>query len=135
MVKPGGPASIDDYIKACPTDVRKKLIQIRLLVRSVAPDAAEKISYQMPAFYLNGNLVYFAAFANHIGFYPGSGQVVFGKFRKELAKYKSGKGSVQFPLDEKLPLALIKRIVKFRAEENRVKAAKKRTIHHGRSRE
>ena len=82
----------------------------------------------MPAFYLNGNLVYFAAFANHIGFYPGSGQIVFGKFRKELAKYKSGKGSVQFPLDEELPLALIKRIVKFRTEENRAKREKKRTI-------
>jgi len=124
MEKSRGPVSIDDYIKACPADVQKKLTQIRMLVRSVAPEAIEKISYQMPAFYLNGNLVYFSAFKNHIGFYPGSGKIVFGTFKKELAKYKSGKGSVQFPLDEELPLALIKRIVKFRAEENRAKTAK-----------
>jgi uncharacterized protein YdhG (YjbR/CyaY superfamily)/ribosomal protein S18 acetylase RimI-like enzyme len=122
MEKTRGYASIDEYIQSCPVDVQEKLTQVRMLVRSAAPDAREKISYQMPAFSLNGNLVYFAAFKNHIGFYPGSGKIVFGKFKKELAKYKSGKGSVQFPLEEKLPLALIKRIVKYRAEENRAKA-------------
>jgi uncharacterized protein YdhG (YjbR/CyaY superfamily) len=120
--KSKGPASIDEFIKACPADVQKKLTQIRQLVRSVAPEATEKISYRMPTFYLNGNLVHFSAFKNHIGFYPGSGRIVFGKFKKELSKYKSGKGSVQFPLDEELPLALIKRIVQYRAVENRKKA-------------
>jgi uncharacterized protein YdhG (YjbR/CyaY superfamily) len=124
MEKSKGPASIDEFIKTCPAEVQKKLTQIRQLVRSVAPEATEKISYQMPTFYLNGNLVHFSAFKNHIGFYPGSGQIVFGKFKKELSKYKSGKGSVQFPLDEELPLALIKRIVQYRAEENRKKAKK-----------
>jgi uncharacterized protein YdhG (YjbR/CyaY superfamily) len=124
LEKSKGYASIDEYIQSWPVDVQKKLTQIRKLVKSVAPEAQEKISYQMPAFFLHGNLVYFSAFKNHIGFYPGSGRIVFGTFKKELAKYKSGKGSVQFPLDEKLPLALIKRIVKYRAEENRAKARK-----------
>jgi uncharacterized protein YdhG (YjbR/CyaY superfamily) len=124
MEKSNGYASIDEYIQSWPADVQKKLTQIRKLVKSVAPEAEEKISYQMPAFFLNGNLVYFSAFKNHIGFYPGSGQIVFGKFKKELEKYKSGKGSVQFPLDEPLPLALIKGIVKYRAEENRKKGKK-----------
>jgi uncharacterized protein YdhG (YjbR/CyaY superfamily) len=124
MEKSRVPASIDEYIQSRPADVQKKLTQIRKLIRSVAPEATEKISYQMPTFFLNGNLVHFAAFKNHIGFYPGSGRIVFGTFKKELAKYKSGKGSVQFPLDEALPLALIRRIVKFRAEENRGKGKK-----------
>jgi uncharacterized protein YdhG (YjbR/CyaY superfamily) len=121
MERTKGFATIDEYIQSYPAEVQEKLTQLRLLVRSVAPEAREKISYQMPAFSLNGNLVYFAAHANHIGFYPGSGQVVFGRFRKELAAYKSGKGSVQFPLDKPLPIALIRRIVKFRTEENRKK--------------
>jgi uncharacterized protein YdhG (YjbR/CyaY superfamily) len=124
MEKSRAPASIDEYIQSCPADVQKKLTQIRKLVRSVAPEATEKISYQMPTFFLNGNLVHFSAFKNHIGFYPGSGRIVLGTFKKELAKYKCGKGSIQFPLDEALPLALIRRIVKYRTGENRRKAKK-----------
>ena len=118
------PASIDEYIAGSPPPVRKKLQQIRAIVRRAAPEAMEKISYQMPCFYLNGNLVYFAAFAKHIGFFPGSGQIVFGAFKEELSKYRSGKGSVQFPLEKPLPLGLIEKIVRFRAEENRKKPAR-----------
>ena len=118
--------SIDDYIESQPAAVQKKLTSIRRLVHQVAPEAQEKISYQMPAFALDGNLVYFAAHANHIGFYPGSANVVFTTFKKELARYKSGKGSIQFPLEEALPLELIKRIVKFRVEENARKKKKKK---------
>ncbi len=122
MDKKANYASIDEYIAAFPDDVRKKLGRLRLLIRQMAPEAQEKISYQMPAFFLDGNLVYFAAFSKHIGFYPGAGGVA--KFKRELAKYKSAKGSVQFPLDEELPIELIKRIVKYRVEENARKTEK-----------
>jgi uncharacterized protein YdhG (YjbR/CyaY superfamily) len=120
------PESIDEYIAGCPAPAQKKLEQIRAIVRRVAPEATEKISYQMPCFFLNGNLVYFAAFAKHIGFFPGSGRIVFGTFKEELSRYKSGKGSVQFPLEEPLPLRLIEKIVRWRAEENRAKPARPR---------
>ena len=103
-----------------PKPVQEKLASIRQLVRELAPEAQEKISYQMPTFYLNGNLVHFAAFKNHIGFYPTPSGI--SEFQKELAKYKNAKGSVQFPMDEALPLGLIKRMVKFRIEKNRNKA-------------
>jgi uncharacterized protein YdhG (YjbR/CyaY superfamily) len=108
--------TIDEYILAFPPKVQEKLKQIREVIKAAAPEAEERISYKMPAFSFKGNLVYFAAFRNHIGFYPtGSGVV---RFQKELANYKSGKGSVQFPLDEQLPLELISKIVKFRVSEN-----------------
>ena len=115
-------ASIDEYTLAFSDDVQGKLNQLRALIRQVAPDAQEKISYQMPCFYLNGNLVHFAAYSKHIGFYPGSGAIA--KFKRELSKDKSAKGSVQFPLKEELPTELIQRIVKFRVEED-VKKGKK----------
>ena len=121
MEKKAPPGSIDEYISAFPPDVRRKLTAIRRQIRKAAPDAVEKISYGMPAFALNGNLVYFAAHAHHIGFYPGSSRVVFGVFARELAGYARGKGSVQLPLDEPLPLDLIARIVEHRAAENRVR--------------
>jgi uncharacterized protein YdhG (YjbR/CyaY superfamily) len=92
---------------------------IRRTIREAAPDAQEAISYQMPTFKLNGNLVHFAAFKNHIGFYPmPSGTEAF---KKEISIYKSGKGSIQFPLDKPMPLSLIKKIVKYRVKENQKK--------------
>ena len=117
--------TIDDYIAEQPVEVRERLEILRLTILKAAPKAEEVISYQMPAFKLNGMLVYFAAFKNHIGFYAlPSGHHAF---KNELSVYKTGKGSVQFPLDEPLPLKLIAKMVKFRVEENllRVKAKEK----------
>lgn len=108
--------TIDEYIKTFPNDVQKILEQVRQTIKEAAPDAEEAISYQIPTFKLNGNLVHFAAFKNHIGFYPApSGQKAF---EKDLSVYKSGKGSVQFPIDKPMPLSLIKKIVKYRVKEN-----------------
>jgi uncharacterized protein YdhG (YjbR/CyaY superfamily) len=115
--------SIDEYIANYPEDVQKKLQELRAVIKAAAPDAEEKISYQMPTFTLNGNLVYFAAFKNHIGFYPIPSGIE--EFKKELSVYKQGKGSVQFPINEPLPLDLITRIVKFRVKENLKKAKAK----------
>ncbi len=109
--------TIDDYIQMFPIQVQKKLESIRKLIKELAPEAQEKISYQMPTFYLNGNLVHFAAFKTHIGFYPTPSGI--SEFQKDLAKYKNGKGSVQFPIEEALPMELIRRMVKFRIEKNR----------------
>ena len=109
--------NIDEYILTFPPETRKMLEEIRGAIRKAAPDATEAISYQMPTFKLNGkNLVHFAGYKNHIGFYPvPSGMEAF---KKELSSYKQGKGSVQFPLDKPLPLDLINEIVKFRVKEN-----------------
>ncbi len=116
--------TIDEYIGGFPAEVRKVMQQLRATIRKEAPEATETISYAIPAFNLNGSyLVYFAGFKNHIGFYPAP--TGMEAFKKDFAKYKTGKGSVQFPLDEPLPLALIRKIVKFRMNENREKAAKK----------
>ncbi|MNI79527.1 hypothetical protein D3C73_1359880 [compost metagenome] len=104
-------------------EIRKKLEAVRKVIHEAAPEAEEKISYQMPTFFLHGNLVHFAAFKKHIGFYPAPSGIE--AFQEELAQYKGAKGSVQFPLDKPLPLDLISRIVKFRAAENREKAAAK----------
>jgi uncharacterized protein YdhG (YjbR/CyaY superfamily) len=117
-----GYTTIDEYIKACPAGVRAKLEELRQLIRSLAPDAQEKISYQMPTFFLNGNLVHFAAYSRHIGFYPAPSGI--SKFKAEVSGYKNAKGSVQFPIDEPLPLDLIRKIVQFRVEENRNKKRK-----------
>jgi uncharacterized protein YdhG (YjbR/CyaY superfamily) len=117
------PATIDEYVANFPEDVQKKLQEIRGVIKDAAPEAKERISYKMPAFTLNGNLVYFAAFKNHIGFYPIPSGIE--EFKKELSVYEQGKGSVQFPLDKPLPLELIRKIVKFRAKENLAKARAK----------
>lgn len=118
------PQNVDEYIAAFPANVQKVLQQVRTTVKKAAPGAEEIISYAMPAFRLKGNLVYFAAFKSHIGFYSlPSGNAAF---KKELANYKTGKGSIQFPLDKPMPLALITQIVKFRVEENLAKANKKK---------
>jgi uncharacterized protein YdhG (YjbR/CyaY superfamily) len=123
---PAAVTTIDEYIAGCPAGVRTRLSKLRATIRRAAPDAVEKISYRIPTFALNGHLVHFAAFANHIGFYPGPSGIT--RFAEELAPYASAKGSVQFPLDEPLPLALVSAIVKFRVEENtRPKTARKTT--------
>lgn len=114
------PTSIDEYIEGFPPDVRIKLETLRATIKRAAPMAKEKISYQMPAFELKGILVYFAAFSQHIGFYPGASGVA--SFKDELDNYKNGKGSIQFPIDKPLPLDLVTRIVTFRVHENLLKA-------------
>jgi uncharacterized protein YdhG (YjbR/CyaY superfamily) len=108
--------TIDEYIKGFPEDVQEKLESLRKLIRKTASAATEKISYRMPTFYLNGNLVHFAAHKSHIGFYPTPSGIT--KFNKELSRYETSKGAVQFPLTEPLPLELIKKIVEFRVQEN-----------------
>lgn len=113
----------DEYIALFPADVQRKLQELRETIRSCAPEATEKISYQMPTFYLHGNLIHFAAHKNHIGLYPTPNGIQ--AFNNELSKYESGKGSVQFPLDEPLPLELVKKIVKFRVKENLKKVQEK----------
>ena len=114
--------SVDAYIESFPEAVQVKLQAIRSVIKSAVPDAQEKISYQMPGFMYNGPLVYFAAFQNHIGFYPTP--VGIEEFKDELSRYKQGKGSVQFPISEEMPLDLIARITARRAEENRQKKEK-----------
>jgi uncharacterized protein YdhG (YjbR/CyaY superfamily) len=110
------PENIDEYIGGFPNDVQEILEKVRMTIHKAAPDAKEKISYSMPAFEQNGIVVYFAAFKNHIGLYAlPSGHE---QFKKELSKYKSGKGSVQFPLNQPMPFDLISKIVKFRVQEN-----------------
>ena len=105
--------TIDEYIKTFPKDVQSLLEKMRGTIRKAAPEAVEAISYQMPTFKLNGkNLVYFAAWKNHIGFYPTSSGTV--AFKKELSRYKGGKGSIQFPIGEPIPFDLVKKIVIFR---------------------
>ena len=121
--KQAAPKTIDEYIAGFPPDVQAILQKIRLTIRKAAPGAEETIKYQMPTFMLKGNLVYFAAFKEHIGFYPIPTGIE--KFKKELAVYKQGRGSVQFPLDQPMPFGLISRIVKFRVKENLARAAAK----------
>ena len=118
--KKNGINSIDEYIATFPKDIQKILEELRATIKAAAPDAEEKISYQMPTFFLNGNLVHFAAFKKHIGFYPTPSGIE--AFQKELSAYEGAKGSVQFPLDKPMPLKLITRIVKFRVAENLKKA-------------
>ncbi len=114
--------TIDEYIAAFPPETQAILQEIRATIKKAAPKATEKISYQMPTFYLNGNLVYFAAYKHHIGFYPTPNGVK--EFEAELSKYKYAKGTAQFPIDQPMPLKLIARITKFRVQENMKKAAK-----------
>lgn len=112
----GQSTTIDEYIAQFPEDIQQILSKIRAVVREAAPQATEKISYQMPTFYLNGNLVHFAAFKRHIGFYPVPSGIE--AFKEELSAYKGSKGAVQFPLDKPIPYELIRRIVKFGVSEN-----------------
>ena len=114
---------IDEYISRFPKEVQVILGKIRRIIKKAAPDAEETIKYQIPTFVLNGNLVHFAAFEHHIGFYPTPSGIT--EFKEELSAYKSAKGSVQFPIDTQIPFNLIERIVKFRIQETREKAAAK----------
>ncbi len=119
-----GFTSIDEYIATFPEPVQERLREMRATIKVAAPDATEKISYQMPTFFLKGNLVHFAAFKNHIGFYPTPQGIE--AFKDELSVYEGAKGSVQFPLGQPLPLELVSRIVQFRAAENLKKSTKKK---------
>lgn len=116
--------NIDTYIAGFPEDIQKKLQEIRTEIRKAAPQAEEAIKYSMPTFVLNGNLVHFAAFKNHIGFYPAPSGIE--AFKKELSKYDGSKGTIRFPLDKPLPLDLIGKIVRFRAKKNLEKAKSKK---------
>ena len=118
------PSNIDEYMAGLPENIQKILEELRSTIRKAAPTAEETINYGIPTFTLNGNLVHFAAFKNHIGFYPAPSGIE--AFKKELSVYDGAKGSVQFPVKDKLPLALITKIVKFRVKEN-IERAKEKT--------
>jgi uncharacterized protein YdhG (YjbR/CyaY superfamily) len=115
------PRSIDEYIAGFPPEVQEILETMRSTIRKAAPYAEETINYQIPTFMLKGNLVHFAAFKKHIGFYPAPSGIE--KFKKELSGYEKAKGSVRFPLDKPIPFDLIRNIVKFRVNENLQRAA------------
>lgn len=108
--------TIDEYIATFPRNVQDILEELRQTIRNSAPDAKEAISYQIPTFRLNGNLVHFAAFKNHIGFYPASSAIAH--FKKELSGYEASKGTIRFPINEPIPFDLIRKIVKYRVKEN-----------------
>jgi uncharacterized protein YdhG (YjbR/CyaY superfamily) len=118
-----GSAAINAYIATFPTEVQERLQALRATIRAAAPEAVETFSYQMPTFNLKGNLVHFAAFKHHIGFYPAPSGIA--AFHEALSRYKGAKGSVQFPLDQSLPLELVAEIVRFRVTENLAAAATK----------
>lgn len=118
-------ADIDEYIAACPAAVQRRLQSIRRTVKKVVPGAQEKISYQIPTFTLVGNLIHFAAFKTHIGVYPGPAAIE--ALRAELAGFRTAKGTVQFPLDEPMPLKLIEKLVRFRVEQLSRRARPRRT--------
>ncbi len=116
--------TIDEYIRLQPKSVQTKLKELRRLIREIVPQAEERIVYRMPTFYIQGNLVHFAAHANHIGFYPTPSGIV--NFKEELSGYETSKGAIQFPNDRALPTAVIRKIVKFRLAENLGKPKKGR---------
>ena len=115
--------SIDEYIGLFPSEVQDILITLRKVIKETAPEATEKISYQMPTFAMQGNLVHFAAFKKHIGFYPAPSGVA--AFTDKLVEYKTSKGAIQFPIDKPLPYELIREIVRYRVDENRKRAEDK----------
>ena len=112
--------NVDEYIALFTNDVQIKLQQLRQTIKAEAPEAVEYISYQMPAYKQNGALVYFAAYKNHIGFYPTASGI--SNFLNEFTNYKNSKGAVQFAIDKPLPIALIKKVVRFKLKENDEKA-------------
>jgi uncharacterized protein YdhG (YjbR/CyaY superfamily) len=114
------PKNIDEYIADFPLDIQEILKKVRATIKKAAPDAEEIINYGIPTFTLKGNLVHFAGFKTHIGFYPTPSGIE--KFKKDLSVYKWAKGSVQFPLDKPIPYGLITKIIKFRVKENMEKA-------------
>ena len=121
----GAPAKdIDGYIAGFPANIQQLLKQMRATIKKAAPQAKETIKYAMPTFTLEGNLVHFAAFKNHIGFYPAPAGIE--AFKKELAAYDGSKGTIRFPLEAPLPLKLVSEIVKFRVQKNLEKAKGKK---------
>jgi uncharacterized protein YdhG (YjbR/CyaY superfamily) len=118
--------TVQEYLSAQSAPAKAMLQQMRSTIKEAAPEAEEVISYNMPAFKLNGMLVWYAAFKNHIGFYPRPSGLE--AFKKEIAVYKSTKGAVQFPMDQPLPLALVTKIVKYRVKENKEEAVTKAAI-------
>lgn len=129
MKSPAPPTTIDAYIAGFPEDVQEILQKIRCIISEAAPGAEEAIKYQIPTFVLGGNLVHFAAFAKHIGFYPTPSGIE--QFKDALSAYNSAKGSVQFPLDSPIPYKLIKRIVQFRVKESLDKISSKAKVKKG----
>jgi len=119
--------TVDEYLAAAAPTSKPTLLKLREIILSAAPGAEECISYQMPALRLNGMLVYYAAFKNHLSLFPGSSKMVDEQFRDELGAYITSKGTIQFPLDKPLPATLIKKIVKARLKENAEKSASKTT--------
>jgi uncharacterized protein YdhG (YjbR/CyaY superfamily) len=117
---------IDEYIAGFPSEVQEKLQRIRAAIRKAAPKAEEAIKYAMPTFTLNGNLVHFAAYRNHIGFYPAPRALQ--EFSEELSKYEGSKGAVRFPLDKPLPIGLIQRIVRYRVKQSKEAAELKKKL-------
>lgn len=111
--------TFDAYISRYDEDIQAILQEFRRVIKEEAPDAKEKISYQMPTFYLNGNLVHFAVQKNHIGFYPAPSGVA--AFKEELTDYKTSKGAIQFPMTKPIPYELVRKIVRFRVEEAKQK--------------
>ena len=114
---------INEFIADFPEDIQIILEKIRATIQQAAPDAKEAIKYGMPTFVLNGNLVHFAAYKNHIGFYPAPTGI--DAFIEELAQYRTGKGTIQFPVDKPIPYDLVTKVVKFKVEENLKKLKKK----------
>lgn len=117
------PQSINEYISQFPLEIQEILVKLRQVIKEAAPQAEEKISWQMPTFVLHGNLVHFAAHKNHIGFYPSPSGIE--NFKNELSEYKASKGAIQFPIKKPMPYELISKIVKFRVAENMQKAEEK----------
>jgi uncharacterized protein YdhG (YjbR/CyaY superfamily) len=118
-LRAGQPKNIDEYIQDFPSNVQEILGEMRLAIKDAAPGAVEAISYRMPTFKLNGNLVHFAAFKDHVSFFPTPSGIA--AFKKELSAYKTSAGTVQFPLDQPIPSGLVKKIVAFRVKENKKK--------------
>ncbi len=112
--------TIDEYIASFPKDIQQLLNTMRTTIQKAAPKAEEAIKYAMPTYVQDGNLVHFAAFKNHIGFYPAPDGIT--SFKKELAAYKTSKGAIQFPLDKPIPVGLVREIVKYRVKMNGEKA-------------
>jgi len=115
--------TIDEYIANFPAEQQAVLQEIRRTIKAAAPEATEKIGYGIPTFFLKGNLVHFAGFKNHYGFYPGPGAIT--QFQQEFSAYEQSKGTVRFPLDKPVPFDLIRRVTEVRVKENLEKAAQK----------
>lgn len=117
-------SSISEYLSSIPAHAKERFEELRTVIKQTAPDAEELISYNMPAIKMNGMLVWYAAYMHHIGFYPSASPILF--FKNELANYKTSKGAIQFPLEKRIPKALVIKIVKFRIRENIEKAKNKK---------